>query len=167
MSEDLKVTQPHEVAHATRLIQLPSQQNGVDIVLRIGARSKLEIMEIMGGIHGVAEEPGKRSFDALLATVRDSIGPEKQLAALGIIEPAFSFEVREAGKVFWDDLTIDNQAHTVNQILDLSGWGKGGRVERDKTFPAGVVGEGQARGSDVPAGGGDGGAVPDGGVPAA
>jgi len=141
MSEDLKVSTPGEVARVTRLIKLPEPQNGVEIVLRVGAVPKLAIIEALEGIPGVggAVPATERKWEEVKETVKASARPEARLAELGIVEPAFSFGEREEGKAYWPDLLMENQGFVVAQVLDVSGW-KGAKPKDGDTFSGGATG---------------------------
>lgn len=137
----MEVSGADAVKRKTALVALPVEQDGGVIVLRLGAVPKLAIIEALDGIPGTdggatADEGWARVRD----TVRGSVAPEQRLAALGIVEPAFSFGEREEGKAYWDDLLAENQGFVIKSIMDLSGW-KGAAPAEVKSFPEGGAGK--------------------------
>lgn len=136
----MEASKATSVQRKTDHVQLPVEQDGGAIVLRIGAVPKLAIIEALDGLpssEGVAAVDG--TWSRLREVVLGSVRPEQRLAALGIIEPEFTFEAREEGKAYWDDLLAENQGFVIKAIMDLSGW-KGAVPAEVKSFPGGGTG---------------------------
>lgn len=138
--DELKVSGPGDVRRATLVVKLPEPQNGLELVVRLGAADKLSVLEVMGGIPSAGGADAAADFEETRRRAVASAGIDRRIAEMVLVEPAFSFEEREDGKAFWGDLTMANQAAVVREGLALSGW-KGERPEGAKSFPPGAAGE--------------------------
>jgi hypothetical protein len=142
VAEELVVSKPGEIRRNVTVVALPVQQDGATIVLKIGAVPTLQVIEALDGIPGANVGPEsdqeKKSFAEMRETFVKSVRPTALLASRGILEPEFSFDGREDGKAFWDDLVTENQAFVVSEILKLSGW-KGGEKPETAGFPEGAA----------------------------
>lgn len=141
MSQPLVVSKPGDIRRSTAIVELPVQQDGATIVLRLGAVPTLQVIEAMDGIPGAntgaAAAGEKKSFAEMREAFLKTMAPTALLASRGILEPEFCFGEREDGKAFWDDLVAENQAFVVGEILRLSGWKEGAKPEAD-AFPEGA-----------------------------
>lgn len=139
MSEELTISRPEDVQRQSRVVALPIQQNGRTIVLRLGAVRTETVLEAFDGIPG-AVAPGagpERTFAQAREALAKGVNPTRLLAAEGIMEPPFSFEQREDGKAFWDDLVEENKAAVVRELMELSGW-KADKSAAGATFREGA-----------------------------
>lgn len=146
-----------------KLITLPEPTaDGDEITIKIRQAYASDAWIGMGGMSSTVDPPVKG---------QKKLSPEKskavvrRLAALGIVEPKFSFEAREDGAAFWDDLSVGNQLFVVNEILSFTGLsvssasessGEEGAAERLATFLGGNGGGSSDSGGavDVEHGGG-------------
>ena len=136
----LVVSRAADIKRQRQVLELPIAQDGVTIVIEIGAVPVPQLMGAMDGVPGANAAPSAERVKTL-AEAREEIlqfdGPSKRVAALGILAPEFSFDAREDGKAFWDDLIGENQGAAIAAIMELSGL-KGGAAKQAGTFPPGA-----------------------------
>jgi hypothetical protein len=112
----------------TAVVELPRKGvGGKTLAVKIRSVSTVEIVKALQGVPELNRGPGgsETTLEQAREIIVNSEGPNRKLAQLGIIEPAFSFgDAPEQGKAFWPDLHSTNQAALIQAILEFSGWGQ-------------------------------------------
>jgi hypothetical protein len=108
----------------TKFIALPRPGgNGKPLALKIRAVSIVDLIKAMDGVPELNQAPAGAgtTLEKAREIIVQSEGPNRRIAALGIVEPAFSFDQREAGKAFWGDVHAENAGFAIKEILEFSG----------------------------------------------
>lgn len=136
----LEVSRASDITRERKLVQLPAAQGGKTIVVEVQAAPVVELLAALDGIPGANAAPSPSSvktFAEIRADIIKAAGPSREVAKLGLVAPDFSFEQREDGKAFWDDLLPQNQTAVIEAIMGLSGL-DGGASQQAATFPEGA-----------------------------
>lgn len=149
---DLKVSRPEDfgpLERVTVLVELPVAVNGRRPVVKVRALNNAEFTLAASGVPTMGGEQNADPEAGLRVT--------REIARLGIVEPAFAFgAVPSPGAVWWDDLPAGNQNAIVRAIYRASGIDLSpdkGAAEELATFPPerGRGSDSAAPGAAVPA----------------
>jgi len=147
METTQQISKPEDFERETRVITLPRPTTtGKKLVVKIGHVGQADWFTALEGIPEIAEADRSKITEAQARQfITSSEGPTRKLAALGIVEPEFSYGTEpEAGKAWWGHLHRENQDAVINALRDLSGIGKsspdGGAASRAASFPPGPAG---------------------------
>lgn len=150
----LAVSRPSDITRETLTVALPVLQGGKQIVVKVQAVPVVDLLAALEGLPGANAAPGPdrvKPFAEVRAELIQAAVPSRRVAALGLIEPDFSFDSREDGKAYWDDLLAKNQGAVVEAIMNVSGM-DGGSAKQAATFPDGAGNAGEAAGVVAPGG---------------
>lgn len=123
--QEIATASPASVFHdrpVEALVTLPVPIRGQRAVVRIRMVDQPALLVATDGIPDVARAPANpKGNRAEAAAAKAMVGPMREVARLGIVSPAFSFDAPEKGKPFWGALAWTNQIAIVNGIMSLSG----------------------------------------------